>query len=159
MIIHPFLKLHQFFLKNSVICLKELPSRSIWLFNCFTIPFIDGNFGLFTVNKVELRFYEAPARNALACEAGGRLAAKFRLNILRFFKNSFPDRHKNLWVGLIIIFILDRINRIDWIYCFLGFQTKPRNNHTAFSGSRKLKRSIVLLSNVHVASLFCFIAK
>jgi len=31
------------------------------------------------------------------------------------------DRHKNLWVGLIIIFILDRINWIDWIYCFLGF--------------------------------------
>jgi hypothetical protein len=31
------------------------------------------------------------------------------------------DRHKNLWVGLIVIFILDRINRIDWIYCFLGF--------------------------------------
>jgi len=85
MIIHPFLKLH-LFLKNSVICLKELPSRSIWLFNRFTIPFIDGNFGFFTVNKVELRFYEAPARNALAtpgiarlsrggraCEAGGRL--------------------------------------------------------------------------------------
>jgi len=31
------------------------------------------------------------------------------------------DRHKNLWVGLIVIYILDRINRIDWIYCFLGF--------------------------------------
>jgi len=93
--------------------------------------------------------------DGLARRAGG-YAAKFRLNILSFFKNSFPDRHKNLWVGLIIIFILDRINRIDWIYCFLGFQTKPRNSHPAFSGKRKPKRPMVLLLNVHVASLFCF---
>ncbi len=36
-----------------------------------------------------------------------------------------------------------RINKIDWIYCFLGFQMKPRNNHPAFSEKRKPKRPIV----------------
>ena len=50
--------------------------------------------------------------------------------------------------GLILIFILDRINKIDWIYCFLGFQTKPRNNNPAFSGKRKLKKQMVLLPSV-----------
>jgi len=33
---------------------------------------------------------------------------------------------------------------------------KPKNNHPAFSGRKKPKRPIVLLPNVHVASLFCF---
>jgi hypothetical protein len=33
---------------------------------------------------------------------------------------------------------------------------KPRNSHPAFSGKRKPKRPLVLLLNVHVASLFCF---
>jgi len=32
---------------------------------------------------------------------------------------------------------------------------KPRNSHPAFSGKRKPKRPMVLLLNVHVASLFC----
>ena len=91
-------------------------------------------------------------------------------HILRFMPNcsvNLKDRHKNLWVGLIVFFIsdpstifrtygADRINRIDWIYCFLGFQTKPRKSHPALSGKRKLKRMMVLLPNVHVASLFCF---
>jgi|GEM_PF-2017282 len=71
-------------------------------------------------------------------------------------RKKIKDRHKNLWVGLIVIFVLDRINRIDWIYCFLGFRTKPRNSHPAFSGKRKPKRPMVLLPNVHAASLFCF---
>ena len=31
-----------------------------------------------------------------------------------------------------------------------------RNRHPAFSGKRKPKRPMVLLLNVHVASLFCF---
>ena len=30
--------------------------------------------------------------------------------------NKVKDRHKSLWVGLIIIFILDRINRISPIF-------------------------------------------
>jgi len=37
----------------------------------------------------------------------------------------------------IVIFIFDRINRIDWIYSFLGFRMKPRNNNLAFSEKRK----------------------
>jgi len=60
------------------------------------------------------------------------------------------DGHKNLRVGLIVILILDRINWIDWIYCFLGFRpvplkagTKPRNNNLAFSES-KTKNPVVL---------------
>ncbi len=40
------------------------------------------------------------------------------MNALVFLYKHVLDRHKNLWVGLILIFILDRI---DWIYCFLGF--------------------------------------
>ena len=51
---------------------------------------------------------------------------------------------------------LDRIYRIDWIYCFLCFQTKQRNGNPAFSGKEKPKKPIVLLPNDHVASSLCF---
>ncbi len=84
-----------------------------------------------------------------------------------FLYKHVLDRHKNLRGGLVVIFILDpstivptygagRINRIDWIYCFLGFHLpaiassseagrwKPRNSHPAFSGKRKPKRPVVL---------------
>jgi hypothetical protein len=75
---------------------------------------------------------------------------------MAFLYKHVLDRHKNLRGGLIVIFILDRINRTDWIYCFLGFHLfaiassseagrwKPRNSHPAFSGKRKPKRPVVL---------------
>ncbi len=48
------------------------------------------------------------------------------------------DRHKNLWVGLIVIFILDRINRIDWIYCFLGFLPPARRAYASERRNREI---------------------
>ena len=70
--------------------------------------------------------------------------------------------HLFIWTGL------TGLTGLIEIYCFLGFNlpatlslarlavTKPRNSNPAFSGKRKLKRSIVLLPNVQVTSSLYF---
>jgi len=39
---------------------------------------------------------------------------------------------------------LDRIYKINWIYCFLCFRAKQRNGNPAFSGQEMPKKPIVL---------------
>jgi len=44
-----------------------------------------------------------------------------------------------LWLGTVIEpyhFIFDRINWIDWIYCFIGFQPPARRDETDKKQSR-----------------------
>jgi len=46
----------------------------------------------------------------------------------------FLDRYIDFCIWLMVIFILDRINKIYWIYCFFAFRMKTKNNNPAKAG-------------------------
>jgi hypothetical protein len=66
-----------------------------------------------------------------------------------FLYKHVLDRHKNLWGGLIVIFMLDRINRIDWIYCFLGFSGKRKPKRPVVLTREETSRIISLMTDIH----------
>ena len=52
---------------------------------------------------------------------------------------------------------LGRIHKINWIYCFLCFQTKQRDGNPASSGKEKPKKLIVLLPKNSLEEGFKFL--
>jgi hypothetical protein len=93
---------------------------------------------------------------------GGVEGSYIKLNII------LTGKPRSLGQGAsIVIFIFDRINpstifrtygagRINWIYCFLGFLMKPRNNNPAFRGKRKPKELIGIFVKCSCHFFFMF---